>query len=164
MIGRAWPKAPRVPQVCAAYWALSAAACSSDAPVRIRQTSRLANASPAPRVSTASTGIAGANSTFPLWQTVAPRAPWVTVTRHKDGTAPSGSVVRNNVMMRVFRKRQDGGGHKFDLHQTGVSVRDNLELDPSDVQASVSPDGSVDIPDYAPGKTIGARYLIPDAN
>lgn len=91
-------------------------------------------------------------------------APWVTVTRHKDGTAPSGSVVRNNVMMRVFRKRQDGGGHKFDLHQTGVSVRDNLELDPSDVQASVSPDGSVDIPDYAPGKTIGARYLIPDAN
>lgn len=91
-------------------------------------------------------------------------APWVAVTRHKDGTPPSGSVISNNVMMRLFRKRRDDWGHIFDLHQAGVTVRDNLELEPSDVQASISRDGTVEIPDYAPGKAIGARYLISGAN
>jgi len=91
-------------------------------------------------------------------------SPWISITQHKDGRAPVGGVVSENVMMRGIPVRKDNAGHVFDLHQPGVDVRDNLELDPSEVDLFLSSDGKVELPDFAQGKDIGARFLISATN
>ncbi|WP_161973844.1 right-handed parallel beta-helix repeat-containing protein [Hwanghaeella grinnelliae] len=86
-------------------------------------------------------------------------APWITITRHKDGRKPSGGEVSSNVIMRVNRERGDSSGHKFGLYQDGVHVVDNIELDRSDVRVFVSADGQVDVLEFAQGKSVGARNV-----